>query len=147
MDEKEAGEEKNSRPILGRLSAALFQTFRGQHSEKMVCIRRVPGVTGTLGKTNSHLDPMAKRVEDRTTTLRRLLIGALIQLVHWSEDWCFPLNPSKCKASFSVDLYQANLKPLLLLINSALHFNHTPIFLAVTFDRTFSFSKHISSLR
>ena len=29
----------------------------GLHGEKMVCVRGVPGVTGTLGKINSHFDP------------------------------------------------------------------------------------------
>ena len=27
------------------------------HGEKMVCVRGVPGVTGTLGKANSHINP------------------------------------------------------------------------------------------
>ena len=40
----------------------------------------------------------------------------------------FPLNPSKCEASFSVDPHQANLHPNLLLLGSRLHFNPTPIF-------------------
>ena len=29
---------------------------RGLHGEKMLCVRRVPGVTGTLGKANSHFE-------------------------------------------------------------------------------------------
>ena len=70
--------------------------------------------------------------------------GALFQLERWSEYWCLPLNPSKCEASFfSVDLHQANL----LLFNSHLCFNLTPTFLGVTFDRTLSFSRHVSSLK
>ena len=69
--------------------------------------------------------------------------GALIQLEHWSEYWCLPLNPSKCEASFfSVDRHQANL-----LLTSRLLFNPTPTFFGVTFDRTLSFSKHVSSLK
>ena len=36
--------------------------------------------------------------------------GARFRLECWSEHWCFPLNPSKCEASFfSVDPHQANL--------------------------------------
>ena len=74
--------------------------------------------------------------------------GALFRLERWSEYWCFPLNPSKCEASlFSVDPHQANLQPNLLLLGSRLRFNPTPTFLGVTFDRTLSFSKHVSSLR
>ena len=71
--------------------------------------------------------------------------GALFQLERWSEYWCLPLNPSKCEASFfSVDPHQANLQPNLLLLGSCLRFNPTPTFLGVTFDRTVSFSKHVS---
>ena len=70
--------------------------------------------------------------------------GALFRLERWSEYWCLPLNPSKCEASFfSVDPHQANL----LLLGSRLRFNPTPTFLGVTFDRTLSFYKHVSSLR
>ena len=50
--------------------------------------------------------------------------GALFRLERWSEYWCFPLNPSKCKASlFSVDttFYSAPasvLIPLQLFLGS-----------------------------
>ena len=73
--------------------------------------------------------------------------GALFRLEHWSEYWCLPLNPSKCEAFFSVDPHQANLQPSLLLLNFHLHFNLTPTFLGVTFNRTLSFSKHVSLLK
>ena len=74
--------------------------------------------------------------------------GALFPLERWSEYWCLPLNPSKCEASFfSVDPHQANLQPNLLLLGSRLRFNPTPTFLGFTFDRTLSFSKHVSSLK
>ena len=73
---------------------------------------------------------------------------ALFGLERWSEYWCLPLNPSKCEASFfSVDPHQANLQPNLLLLGSRLRFNPTPTFLGVTFDRTLSFTKHVSSLK
>ena len=73
--------------------------------------------------------------------------GALFRLERWSEYWFLPLNPSKCEAFFSVDPHQANIQPNLLLLGSRLRFNSTPTFLGVTFDRTHSFSKHVSSLR
>ena len=74
--------------------------------------------------------------------------GALFRLERWSEYWCLPLNPSKCEASFiSVDPHQANLQPNLLLFGSRLRFNPTPTFLGVIFDRTLSFTKHVSSLK
>ena len=73
---------------------------------------------------------------------------ALFRLDRWSEYWCLPLNPSKWEASFlSVDPHQANLQPNLLLLGSRLRFNPTPTFLGVTFDRTLSFTKHVSSLK
>ena len=73
--------------------------------------------------------------------------GALFRLERWSEYWCLPLNPSKCEASFSVDPHQANLQLNLLLLGSRLRFNPTPNFFVVTFDRTLSFSKHVSLLK
>ena len=63
------------RPILKRLRATLLRSFRGPHSEKMVCVRGVPGVTGTLGKANSHFDP--------TQTGR-----GPHHHVKWAVDWC-----------------------------------------------------------
>ena len=51
---KKAGED---RPILKRLRTTFLRSFRGLHGEKMVCLRGVPGVTGSLGKANSHFDP------------------------------------------------------------------------------------------
>ena len=74
--------------------------------------------------------------------------GALFQLERWSEYWCLSLNLSKSEASFfSVDPHQANLQLNLLLLGSRLRFNPTPTFAGVTFDRTLSFSKHVSSLK
>ena len=72
---------------------------------------------------------------------------ALSRLERWSEYWCLPLNPRKCEAFFSVDSHQANLQPNLLLLGSRLRFNPTPTFLGVTFDRTLTFFKHVSSLK
>ena len=74
--------------------------------------------------------------------------GALVRLERWSEYWCLSLNPRKCEVCFfSVDSHQANLQPNLLLLGSRLRFNPTSTFLGVTFDRTLSFSKHVSSLK
>ena len=71
---------------------------------------------------------------------------ALLRLERWSEYWCLSLNPSKCEAS-SVDPHQANLQRNFLLLGSRLRFKPFPTFLGVTFDRTLSFSKHVSSLK
>ena len=73
--------------------------------------------------------------------------GALFPLERWSEYWCLPLNPSKGEVSFSVDLHQANFQLHLLSLNSRLRFNLTSTFLGVTFNRTLSFSKHVSLLK
>ena len=74
--------------------------------------------------------------------------GALFQLRRWSVYWWFALNPSKCNASFfSLDLHQANLQSDLLLLGTRFRFNPTSTFLGVTFDRTLSFFKHVSSLK
>ena len=84
--------------------------------------------------SSSPLVPTAVEATQRT----------LFRLERWSEYWCLPLNPSKCEVSFfSVDPHQANL----LLLGSCLRFNPTPTFLGVTFDRTLSFSKRVSSLK
>ena len=74
--------------------------------------------------------------------------GTLLRFERWYEYCCLPLNPRKCEAFlFSVDPHQANLQPNLLLLGSRLRFNPTPTFLGVIFDRTLSFSKHVSSLK
>ena len=85
-------------------------------------------------------------VED--AVIKNVRQRALIRLERSSEYWCLPLNPSKYEASFfSVDPHQANLQPNLSLFNSRLRFNPTLTFLGVTFDRTLSFSKHVSVLK
>ena len=48
---------KDRRPILKRLRATPLRSFRGLHGDKTVCVRGVPGVTGTFKKTNSHFNP------------------------------------------------------------------------------------------
>ena len=57
--EKEKNEKtdkrENSRPTSERLRAALLRLFRLQPSENMVCVKGVPGATGTIRKANSHL--------------------------------------------------------------------------------------------
>ena len=52
-----------NRPILKRLRDALLRSFRRLHGEKMLCVRGVPGVTGTLEKTYSHFNPTQTELE------------------------------------------------------------------------------------
>ena len=55
---EKTGKRGNSQPISKKLRAALLRSFRGQHGEKIVSVKGVPGVTGTLGKAGSHFDPI-----------------------------------------------------------------------------------------
>ena len=58
--------------------AACYPTavVQGAAWQQMVCVRGVPGVTGPSGRPTAILT-QPKRVGNRTTTLRRLLIGAV----------------------------------------------------------------------
>ena len=49
---RKAGED---RPILKRLRATLLRSFRGLHGEKMLRVRGVPGITGTLKRPTAIL--------------------------------------------------------------------------------------------
>ena len=53
---KRQEKREDKRPILKRLRATLLRSFIGLPSEKLVCVRGVPGVTTTLGKANSHFN-------------------------------------------------------------------------------------------
>ena len=68
---------ENRRPILKKLCAAFLRSFRGQHGEKI------------KGSARGNWDPLESQqpfrpnpngIGDRTTTLRRLLIGATLSL-------------------------------------------------------------------
>ena len=82
--EKEKNEKTGKRKAGVRRRQANFKeaacypsaVVQGLHGEKMVCVRGVPRVTGTLGKAIVILT-QPKRGWDRTTTLRRLLFGAV----------------------------------------------------------------------
>ena len=58
---RKAGEQRRQAD-LKRLRATFLRSFWGLHGKKMVCVRGVPGVTGTLVKTNSHFDPTQTRL-------------------------------------------------------------------------------------
>ena len=73
-ERQERKERENRRPILRMLRAALLRSFRGKHSEKI------------KGSTRGNWDPREvqppfrpnpNEVGNYTTTLRRLLIGAV----------------------------------------------------------------------
>ena len=53
---RKAGEERRQADFK---EAACYPSavVQGAARQKMVCVRGVPGVTGTLGKTNNHFDP------------------------------------------------------------------------------------------
>ena len=73
-DRKQKREDR--RPILKKLRAALLRSFWEQHDEKMFCVGGVHGVTGTLGSPTAILI-QTNGFGGRTTTLTRLLIGAV----------------------------------------------------------------------
>ena len=64
---------ESSQPFLKKLCAALLRSFRGQHSKKM---KRSAWGNWDLQKGQQPFGPNPNGVGDRTTTLRRLLIGA-----------------------------------------------------------------------
>ena len=70
---QEKRKSENRRPNLKKLCAALLRSFRGQHSEKMKGSARG---NWDLQEGQQSFQPNPNGVGDRTTTLRRLLIGA-----------------------------------------------------------------------
>ena len=74
----EKRKSENRRPILEKLCAALLRSFRGQHSEKM---KQSAWGNWDLRKVQQAFRPNPNGVGDRTTTLRRLLIGADIRSI------------------------------------------------------------------
>ena len=73
-DGQEKRKRENSRPILKKLCAALLRSFRGQHSEKM---NRSAQGNWDPREGQQPFRPNPNGVGDRTTTWRRLLIGAV----------------------------------------------------------------------
>ena len=67
---QEKRKSENRGPILQMLCAALLRSFMGQHCEKMKGSARDPR------EGQQSFRPNPNGVGDRTTTLRRLLIGA-----------------------------------------------------------------------
>ena len=77
--EKSKKKRENRRPILKKLCAALLRSFRGQHSEKM---KGSAWGNWDPREGQQPFRPNPNGAEDRTTTLRRLLIGAASQRLH-----------------------------------------------------------------
>ena len=74
---QEKRKRENRRPILKKLGVALLRSFKGQHSEKIKGSGR-GNWDPREGQQPFRLNPNG--VGDRTTTLRRLLIGAVSNL-------------------------------------------------------------------
>ena len=68
----EGEEEKNSRPILERLSAALLRSFRGQHGKKNNYYEESARDNWDPRENQSPFRPNPNGIGNRTTTLRRL---------------------------------------------------------------------------
>ena len=54
---RKAGEEKRQTTDFEEAACCPSAVVQGAAREKTACARRVSGVTGTLGKTNSNFDP------------------------------------------------------------------------------------------
>ena len=80
-------QKREDREILKRLRAALLHQFRGLHGEKMVCVRVMPVVAGTIGKANSHFNPT--QVSSR---LRWGLHHHVEAAVHWCSSILLALH-------------------------------------------------------
>ena len=84
-------EKREDRPILKRLRATLLRSFRGLHSEKMVCVSGVPRVTGTLGKANSRFDPtqtgrgLHHHVETAVAWCSSILLALHVHTIYTTE--------------------------------------------------------------
>ena len=72
-EEQEKRKSKNKRPVLKKLCAVLLRSFKGQHSEKMKGSARG---NWDPREGQQQFRPNPNGVGERTTTLRRLLIGA-----------------------------------------------------------------------
>ena len=69
--------KEDKRSILKRVYAAFLQSFRGQHSEKMVCVGLSDRGNWEPRKSQQPFRPNPNVAMDRTITLRRLLIKAV----------------------------------------------------------------------
>ena len=94
------------RPILKRLRATFLRLFRGLHSKKMVCVREVPGVTGTLGKTNSHFDPNQTgrgphhHVEAAVNWCSSILLALHVHTIYTTEILHFTIQKDRSRYVF-----------------------------------------------
>ena len=72
---KRAGKRENRRPILRKLCASLLRLFRGKHTEK---VKGSAWGNWDPREVQQPFRPNPSRVGDRTTTLRWLLIDAVL---------------------------------------------------------------------
>ena len=57
MGKRKAGEERIQATDFEEAACCLSAVVQGAARRKMVCVRGVSGVIGTLGKANNHLNP------------------------------------------------------------------------------------------
>ena len=106
---RERQEKREDRPILNKLRAAHLRSFRGLHGKKMVYVRGVPGVTGTLGKANSHFNQTQTgrgshhHVEAAVDSCSSILLALHVQyIIYYIYDRNFALHYPKRSASIRV---------------------------------------------
>ena len=99
---RKAGEDW---PNLKRLRATLLRSFRGLHGEKMVCVRGVPRVTGTLGKAKSHFDPTQTgwgphHVEAAVDWCSSILLALHVHTIYTTEILLFTIQKDRSQYVF-----------------------------------------------
>ena len=100
------GKAGEDRPILKRLRATPLRSFRGLHGEKMICMRGVPGITGTVRKTNSHFDPTQTgrgphhHVEAAVNSCSSILLALHVHTIYTTEISHFTIQKDRSQYVF-----------------------------------------------
>ena len=90
-------------PQLGGLGGGCYVSV---HGKKMVCVRGVPGVTGTLGKANSHFDPTQTgrgpyhHVEAAVDWCSSILLALHVHIIYTTEISHFTIQKDRSQYVF-----------------------------------------------
>ena len=101
---QEKRKRENKRPILKKLCAALLRSFRAQHSEK---IKGSARDNWDPREVQQPFRPNPNGAGDRTATLMRMLIGAVLATVD-----CAPSSRLLCSLWSSLQRIQLTVKLL-----------------------------------
>jgi hypothetical protein len=92
------------------------------------------GVYSSLFANDSALWVHTPRLEDAVLVLQE----GVREVYQWSQAKKFTLNLEKCEVSFSADVHEANLRPVVEVKGTILRFDPIPPFLGVLYNRTLS---------